>query len=138
MKTCFVGLSHLGLVSSICWGSLDQDIIGIDIDKKQIINLNKKKINVHEPLLKEKLKKLKNIKFTNNFQYISECNTVIISKDLDIKGKNKNKYQNLFILIKKTLRYIKPQTTLIIMSQVEIGFCRRVKNYIKKKQKIEH
>ena len=42
MITSFVGLSHLGLVSSICWGSMGIEIIGIDTNKKLINNLKKK------------------------------------------------------------------------------------------------
>lgn len=136
--TAFIGLSHLGLVTSIGWASLKNQVIGIDADKTVVESLKKGKVLVMEDEVKLNEPGLqmlfsqskKNYYPTNDFSKISKADLVFFAKDTPKKGKNPE--NKIFDLISRTIPYLKENTTVIIMSQVPVGFCRKVLNHIKK------
>ena len=137
-KSAFIGLSHLGLVTSTVWASLNHEVIGIDENKKVIDSLKANKplimeddIVLQEPGLPELFKKIhKRYYPTTNFSEISNAQLVFFSKDTP---KDVFNPENIIkCLIKKATPHFSQDVTIVIMSQVPIGFCREIKNYIKK------
>ena len=51
--TGFLGLSHLGIVSSIGWASLGSPVIAVDLEREPVERLGRGELPVHEPGLPE-------------------------------------------------------------------------------------
>lgn len=133
--TGFVGLTHLGIVSSICWASKFSNIIGFDTDLELIEKLSSGKSPLEEPQLQSLLDKaIDSLIFTTDFKLLSKCSNVFISLDTKTDEENRSEYDSLYNLIDKSIPYLPQGATLILMSQVPVGFCRGLKKYIKKKR----
>lgn len=138
--TAFIGLSHLGLVTSTAWASLNPPVIGIDNNKEVMRSLKSGKIliiedgvKLNEPGLPELFKKVKRNYFpTTDFSQVSNCDLVFFVKDTPKIGKNPE--NAIFNLIKLAIPHFKEDTSIVIISQVPIGFCRKVESYIKKRR----
>lgn len=133
----FIGLSHLGLVTSIGWTSLKHPVIGVDPDKNIVESLNQGKVLVmedglilNEPGLQELFSKSKRYyRPTSDFSEIGDSELVFFAKDTPKTGKNPE--NEIFKLIGLAIPYFKNNVSIIVMSQVPVGFCRKVLNYIK-------
>lgn len=138
--TAFVGLSHLGLVTSTCWATLKPPVIGIDDNKEVVESLKSGKIlimedgvKLNEPGLPELFKKVKRNYFpTTDFSEVANCELVFIARDTPKVGKNPQ--NQILKLINLAMPYFRENITIVIMSQVPIGFCRNVLNIIQKKR----
>lgn len=136
----FIGLSHLGLVTSISWASLKQKVVGIDMDQKIIDSLNKGKalimeddLVLNEPGLQKLFEKSKkNYLPTSNFSKVSLCDLVFFVKDTPKVGKNPE--NKVFNLIKLATPHFKENASIVIISQIPVGFCRKIENHIKKQR----
>ncbi len=127
----FAGLSHLGLVSLCAAASKGCNIIAYDfhIDAK-VISANK--IDINEPGLNSIFKKnKKRIKITTNIQDLSKCDLIYISKDVPTNSNGKSDLKPIKKIIKH-LSFLKDKPRLIILSQVNPGFTRKL-NWNKKK-----
>lgn len=137
-STAFIGLSHLGLVVSIGMASVHPPIIGIDKDQRVIKSLKKGKllitedgVEMHERGLPELFRKVKkNYYPTTDFSKVTKCNAVFFSKDTPKTVINPQ--DEIFSLIKRATPFFRNGVTIVIMSQVPIGFCREVKRHIAK------
>ena len=56
MKISIIGLGYVGLIQAAGMAKLGHDVIGIDIDKEKVENVNKKIPPIYEKGLKELLK----------------------------------------------------------------------------------
>lgn len=131
-NTAFVGLSHLGLVTSICWTFKNKKVFAIDLDTNLIKNLSKGNYIFTEPNLKELFISTK--KFfqpTSDFSKIQFCDLVFIS--LDTPTDKPNSLKKINLLLNKTIPYLKNDVSLIILSQVPVGFTRTLETKIRKK-----
>ena len=133
MKIGYMGMSHLGLVSSICSASFCKKVICFDLNLKKINLLKKGLINIEEKNLKEKFKKYKKkIFFTDNIEKLKKCDFIYLSEDT----KTTNNIINLQE-IKKYINIFKtnfPQNkNLVILSQLPFDF---IKKFNLKKIKI--
>lgn len=133
--TGFVGLTHLGIVSSICWASKFQHAMGFDQSIDLIKNLSSGKLPIREPKLQDILDENRtNIAFTVDFGKLSKCNTVFITQDITTDEENRSDYGSFYDLIEKIIPNISNKTKIVIMSQISVGTCRELKQYIKKKR----
>ena len=83
IKLGFVGLTHLGLNYLAASVQKNFSAIGIDVDSKKILKLNKNIVEYEEPNLKKAiLKNNKKITFSDNFKNLKKCNLVFISQDV--------------------------------------------------------
>lgn len=57
MKICVIGVGYVGLVTGTCFAELGNDVVGVDIDKVKIGNLQECKIPIYEPRLEELVKR---------------------------------------------------------------------------------
>lgn len=125
----FVGLSHLGLVSSISTASLGYKVICYDKSEKLLSDLINKKIDINEPYLDDMLAKYyNNITFINDVSLISNCNIVYITQDIptDNYGKSDLRLINKYLEI--TLKNLNKSSILVINSQISPGFTSNI-NY---------
>jgi len=131
----FIGLSHLGLVASCCWTNIDKPVLGIDIDKNQVDNLQNGHVSLSEPGLQEYFNKVKkDYQVSTDFSLLKKSNIVFISKDTSIKENGESSTKKLDQLIYKALPYLKNRVVLVLMSQVPLGYCRGLENRIREKR----
>lgn len=129
----FVGLSHLGLVFSICSASLKKRILAIDDDEKLIAKLSQGTIQITEPGLDSLLSKYgRNIYFSSDFALLSKVSVIFISLDtptnkpFDLKELNR--------LVKKIIPFLADGSVLVVSSQVPVGFTRKLSKKINQKR----
>lgn len=137
--TAFIGLSHLGLVTSLVWTKINPPVVGIDKDKEVINSFTKEKLlikddesELHETGLNELFKKVrKNFYPTTEFSLLKNADLVFFTKDTP---KDSGSQKELNSLIDNAIPYFSDGTTIVIMSQVPTGFCREIKERIKNKR----
>ena len=125
MKIGYMGMSHLGLVSSICSASFCKKVICFDLSLKKINELKKGLINIKEKKLNEKLKKNnKKIFFTDNIKKLKKCDFIYLSVDTKtiyniIYLKEVKKYINIF------KANFSQNKNLVILSQLPFDFIKK-------------
>jgi UDPglucose 6-dehydrogenase len=133
--TGFVGLTHLGIVSSICWGSKFKNTIGVDSNYEIIKKLSSGKIPIQEPKLQNVLDKAKgNVAFTTDFNSLSNCNIVFITQDMKTDEENRSDYKSFYNLIDQIIPNLTEGCIIVLMSQISVGTSAELKKYIKKKR----
>lgn len=132
--TGFVGLSHLGLVASVCWASLEgEPVVGVDVDQTVMDSLIGNELPVHEPSLEELLRVHRScLVFTTDFSRLAECNLVIIARDVPTRPDNTSDLSVIQDLIERAVPHLAADSTLVLMSQVPTGFTRQLGNSIRK------
>lgn len=125
-----VGLSHQGLVVSICLTYLKNKVLGLDNNKEYINLLLKEGLPFFEQGLKKLLKKSQNnIHFSADFQKLKNIPTVFFTQDTATTGSGST--DKLNSLVSQAIGHVPNNVTIIIMSQVPIGFCRKLAKKIK-------
>jgi len=129
MTVAFVGLSHLGIVSSIGWASLGEPTLALDSDANLIEDLQQGRLPIYEPGLEQLLSTSRaKIDFSCRIQDLATCDAVIISRDVPTSDANLSDLAPIQSLIAEVLPHLRPQCVLVIMSQVSPGFCRKLRD----------
>lgn len=124
-----VGLFHLGSVFSIGFSSLGFEVLALDRDKYVVSKLSKNEIPLFEPGLSKLLSKnTKNISFSADFSKLSKYSTVFFTQDTATDGSGS--LEKLEQMINLALPYMSDSVTIVIASQVPIGFHRRLSRKI--------
>lgn len=130
-QTVFIGLSHVGLVCSISWASLENYCLCLDTDTNLIKGLTNGNLPTSEPgldrLFKENLSKLS---CSSDFSKIAGKRLFFLTRDTELTGVNRLKKLNL--LIDSMIPYLSSNSTIVLMSQVPVGYCRNLYNKITK------
>ena len=126
MKISFVGLSHLSLCYSAA--ALSKGFETIIFDEQEIIdNYKKNKLKIDEPNLEKIQTKYKrNFDFNSDFQLLNQSSIIFLAVDIVTDKKNNVIYERINNLLKKINKNINKKLPLIIMSQVEVGFTRKI------------
>lgn len=94
-KISVVGLGKLGLCMAACFASKGRKVIGIDVDKNKIEQINKGTCPIQETGLAELIKKCKeNLKATNNYREAilnSLATFIVVATPSDADGSFSNK-----------------------------------------------
>lgn len=134
-KIGFVGMSHLGIVSCVCWASLGWEVISIDSDVKNISSLSRAKLPIHEPQLEDLLKEnLLRLEFTTEFSRLAECDLVFVSLDTETDEANQSVLVKLEQLIEQMLPWLGDGVSVVLMSQVPVGFTRQLRRDIQSRR----
>jgi UDPglucose 6-dehydrogenase len=120
----FLGLSHLSLCYAAA-ASLKGFKVGIIDFKNDIENFYARKFNVFEPKL-ESVIKSKKILISSDFKIINKANVIFLSKDLQTSRANKVNYSEINNLYNK-IKPFKSKKVLVVMSQVQVGYTRKLK-----------
>lgn len=123
--TAFVGLSHLGIVSSIAWASFGRPVIGYDLNPDPIEKLVRGTIPLYEPGLEELFAKARGwMSFSKERESLSRCRLVILSLDVPTAADNTSDLSPLLTLIGNVVPVLQDGVVLVVMSQVSPGFTR--------------
>ncbi len=136
MRIAVIGVGYVGLGTAAVFAELGNDVIGADIDKKKIVNLNKGIMPIYEPGLKELIDrniKRKRLKFTSsNKEAIIHADIIFICVGTPPKatGETDLKYiKKAALEIAKTIDSYK---IIVHKSTVPVETGEQVKNIIKK------
>lgn len=130
--TGFVGLSHLGIVSSIGWASFGRPVVGYDLDVDSVQTLAKGVLPVHEPGLPELFADTRTwLRFSSDREALAQCPLVIISLDIPINADNTSDLTPLFMLVENIVPVLQEGVVLVVMSQVPAGFTRALADRIR-------
>ena len=121
----FVGLSHLGLVTSIAFSLKKINVVAYDENLKNVFKKNK--IIIKEPGLQKSIDKNKFIKFTDDFNFLIKCNIIYISFDIPTDSNGIGDYSIVNKTLKKLNKYLPKNKIIVIHSQIYPGYIRNLK-----------
>ena len=131
--TAFVGLSHLGIVSSVAWASFGRPVMGYDTDHGRVKALEAGELPIHEPGLPELFAKTQErLRFTNDANTLSDCPLVIVSLDVPTGADNVSDLSPVVSLVERIVPVLRDGVVLVLMSQVPPGFTRSLSARIKR------
>ena len=121
----FVGLSHLGIVSSLAAASKGSRVIAYDPRNAWIMDLKAGRLPLAEPGLEQALKSHRpDMQFTSDIKELQACALVYFSMDTPTDEENQSSFSGLMELIQNTVPHLGKETVLIVLSQVAPGFTR--------------
>lgn len=122
----FVGLSHLGIVSSIGIASKGFKVICFDERTSLVESLTLGKLPLYEPGLDELLNThSKSIKFTSQPADLGVCDVIYVSRDVPTSNDNKSDLGPILSALRLAIGSAKPHSEIVVLSQVNPGFTRR-------------
>lgn len=125
--TGFVGLSHLGIISSIGWASFGAPVVAVDLDRVAVDTLRAGALPVHEPSLSELFARAREqMTFSEDFARLRDCPLVIVARDVPTDDGNSSDASVVLRLIDAAVPHLRPGATVAVMSQVPAGFTRRL------------
>ena len=133
MKIAVVGLWHLGTITALSLSKLNNLVYAFD--EKKIIdqfNLNDPPVQENGVLKLLKKHKKKNLFFDQNIKKLKKFNLVWVTYDSKIDNHDKSDFKYIFLKIKKILKFVKKNTTILISSQLKIGSIKKIENFEKK------
>ena len=123
----FVGLSHLGLVSSLATAAKGFRVVGYDSDAAVVEALRKGRLPIHEAALGELLESHQGrVTWTSDPKTLGTCELLICSADSPTDGEHHSDLSVIQSLVETAAAQTRPGTALVILSQVPPGFTRRV------------
>jgi len=130
--TGFLGLSHLGIVSSIGWASSIGPAMTVDFDPALVTQLGAGRLPVHEPGLDELFVKARSrMTFSTDPAALSACSLVIVTRDVPTDARNVSDLSAVSALLDAAIPFLRNGVTLAVMSQIPPGFMRALANRIK-------
>ena len=98
--TGFVGLSHLGIISSVGWASFGVPVIAADLDRAAVDTLRAGTLPVHEPSLPELFARAReHMTFSADFAALRACPLVIVARDVPTDDGNSSTKTKRWFLI---------------------------------------
>lgn len=125
--TGFLGLSHLGVVSSIGWASLGSPVRAVDRDGAVVDALNRGAPPVHEPDLDALLASSRErMVFSTDPAVLADCPLVVVARDVPTDADNRSDPSAVLELVDLAVPHLRQDVVLALMSQVPPGFTRRL------------
>lgn len=125
MRIGFVGLSHLGIVSSACAAAKGFDVVAYDPDAQRCEALSRGLLPISEPGLPELLKTVRpRLQFTSAPTLLHGCAVVVVSADVPIDERSRSDMTMIHALVDTVLAHAAPDAAVVILSQVSPGFTR--------------
>ena len=140
MRVCVIGTGYVGLVSSAIFAHLGHQVIGLDIDKEKIKQLNRGKTPIYEPGLEELLNKYldKRIVFTTDYQKAIESAEVIFIC-VGTPPKKDGSYDSKFVYsaTESIAKHLTGYSVVVIKSTVPPSTTNEVKKILAKNTNIK-
>jgi len=124
----FVGMSHLGLNSSIAAAHRGASVMCFDSSDKRVADLNQGLPGIQEPRLDDLLAVHQNdLTFTSNMADLNACDVVYIALDVDTDDGGNSNLEPLNELISLADRSLAEDVVLVVLSQIPPGFSRSLR-----------
>ncbi|MBN2367895.1 UDP-glucose/GDP-mannose dehydrogenase family protein [Candidatus Woesearchaeota archaeon] len=131
MKLSVIGLGYVGLIQAAGMAKLGYDVIGLDIDKKKVSDINKKLPPIYEKGLKELLDEIVPKKFTATTDMkkaIMESDVTFISVGTPSKKEGSMSMHQLEAVVKQIGVFLKKKKyhVFVVKSTVIPGTCENI------------
>jgi len=123
-KVGFIGLTHLGIVTSIAFSKKKINVVAYDKNIKKITD-GKIIINVKEPFLENALKNNNKILFTENLNNLLKCQIIYVAYDVPTDSQGSPNYLQINQSL-KLLNQNKYKGIVVIHSQIRPGFMNKI------------
>jgi UDPglucose 6-dehydrogenase len=121
----YAGMTHLGLNSAVAAADRGFEIVCYDPDPQLVAALDRGELPVTEPELPELLQKNSNrIKFTADSNELANCALVYVAPDVPTDDTGRSDLERIDALIRQVDAVLRPETVMVILSQVPPGFTR--------------
>lgn len=128
MNVGFVGMSHLGLNSSVAAAHRGANVVCFDQNASKIAALRLNHIDIKEPNLNELIvKHQERISFTNEMEDLSVCEIVYVALDVETDDAGNSNLEPLKELIHLADKCLPENVLLVVLSQIPPGFSRSLK-----------
>lgn len=135
MTIGFVGMTHLGLVTSIAASNRGHNVVCFDQDNSLITKLNEKDLPINEPYLDKALNKNFNkIQFTSEVGNLDNASIVYVCPDIKTNNQGTSDLSEIKSLLEYIIKNTQKSTVIVILSQVNPGFTREYKNKFKNRK----
>ncbi|MBC8227846.1 MAG: nucleotide sugar dehydrogenase [Gammaproteobacteria bacterium] len=128
-EICVIGLGFVGLTLALTFTNKNKKIVGVEINKKTVMSLQKNQPHFFENGLEKSLKRANQkelITFTDEMKYATDCNIFIITVGTPLDNKNKPNFTFIKRCIDEIIE-IRPKNPLIVLrSTVAVGTTREV------------
>jgi len=134
MKLSVIGTGYVGLGTAAVFADLGHNVIGADVDKTKVDNLNKGIMPIFEPGLKEMVisnMKEKRLHFTtNNKEAIDHAEIIFICVGTPPKSTGETDLKYIEQVAKEIAQYMKSYKIIVHKSTVPVETGEKVKNMI--------
>ena len=121
----YAGMTHLGLNSAVAAADRGFELICYDPDPQLVAALDRGELPVTEPDLPELLQKnTHRIKFTADANALATCDLVYVAPDVPTDDTGRSDLERIDALIRQVDAVLRPETVMVILSQVPPGFTR--------------
>jgi UDPglucose 6-dehydrogenase len=128
----FVGLSHLGIVSSIAAAAKGFAVVAYDPDAALCDSLQNGHLPLFEPTLDDLLRAARErIRFTADASALTGCQLIYFGQDVPTDEANQSRIGDFPERIDGIARLAAPDAILAVLSQVPPGFTRKVSHRLK-------
>jgi len=129
MNICFLGMSHLGIVSSIVAASKGVNVFCFDDSKNKIKDLKNGKFEIDEPDLIKTFNKFKlKITYIHNLNKIDlPIDVYVVSQDVKTLENGSSDLTQVTKLLKILKKIVLSHSAVVILSQVPPSFTRKYK-----------
>lgn len=142
MNVTIIGTGFVGVISAAVFASLDNKVIGLDIDEQKIDLLRQGQVPFYEPGLKNLLleqQKTKNLIFTTDYETaIKDADVIMIAVGTPSKPDGNANLKYLFAACKSLAPYLKGQAIVAVKSTVPPGTLDQVKQIIDKNTDVNY
>jgi UDPglucose 6-dehydrogenase len=128
----FVGLSHLGIVSSIAAAAKGFTIVAYDPNAALCDALQTSRLPLFEPKLEELLGSARErIRFVADASALASCRLIYFAPDVPTNEANHSQTGDFPERIEEIARLAAPDSILVVLSQIPPGFTRKLSNRLK-------
>jgi UDPglucose 6-dehydrogenase len=121
----FAGMTHLGLNSAVAAAERGFNVVGFDVASRHIESLERRELPMVEPDLPELLgKNQARLTFTDRIGDLAACDVVYVSPDVPTDDQGRSELSGVRALIGMVDAALRPETVLVVLSQVPPGFTR--------------
>jgi UDPglucose 6-dehydrogenase len=121
----YAGMTHLGLNSAVAAADRGFEMVCYDPDPLLVAALDRGELPVTEPELPELLQKnAQHIKFTSDANALTACDLVYVAPDVPTDETGCSDLERIDALITQVDAVLRPETVMVILSQVPPGFTR--------------
>jgi UDPglucose 6-dehydrogenase len=121
----FLGLSHLGILSSAAWASKGVQVVAVDPDAELVKRLVRGEPPIYEPGLGELLLGSRGtLRHSARLEDLRRCPLVLVSRDTPTDEQGVSDPDVVTRLILSAVPFLSPDVVLVVMSQVPPGYTR--------------
>jgi UDPglucose 6-dehydrogenase len=121
----FAGMTHLGLLSAAAAADRGFQVVAYDPAPAAAAALERGEVAIVEPDLPELLaRRRERITFTAQLPQLSRCDVVYVAADVPTDEHGRSDLDPIRAMVDRVARAQRPQSTLVILSQVPPGFTR--------------